>query len=259
MIETQVQETHQQKPSLTLTVPSWILAISKVVDYGAKAATSVGEAALDTAKGAGEKAKNNPFKKLKMPDFKFNFSKIKAFSYKKKAPLFLIIVFAVIGLVAWKMTGSNDNFVKGAAEQATVAGGKSVDINKSFDIPIKTKEGEETGEKLRVTILNMQQAKEILIQSNQAKAKDGKIFLLITMEIENPTKTNLTVKPIDMVRLISKDGKGLAADVHNDKVSSEPVSIKKTRIGYVVDEGDTNFKFLIGEVRGSQEPIEVSF
>lgn len=259
MIETQVQEIHKQKPSLTFTVPSWILAIAKVVDYGAKAVQGAGETVGEAVKESGDKVRKNPFKNFKASDFKLAFDKVKNFlTARKKISIVIAAVLVVAVLVSLRASSQGKGFVQGAAEQ-TSSDRKIVDINKSFEIPIKTKEGEETGEKLNVKILTMEIAKEILIQGKPAKAKDGKAFLLITMEIENPTKRQLSVKPIDMVRMINADGKGVAAEVHNNEVSSEPVSTKKTRIGYVINEGDTHFKFLIGEVRGVQEPIEVSF
>lgn len=266
MIETnsQTQIQPQAKPSLTFTIPAWILALAKIVDYGAKTVASVGETVGEVVQNTEEKVKSNPLKikKIKLPRINFSGNKIKGmFSGKKKFVAFAAIVLLVgAGMVVKaKSSATNGGFVQGASEQTNVGTGKVVNINKALEIAIRTKEGTETGEKLKVTINSMEQAKEILIQGKPAKAKDGKAFLLISMEIENPTKKQLTVKPIDMVRMVNSEGKTLAAEVHNNEVTSEPVSIKKTRIGYVINEGDTNFKFLIGEVRGSQEPIEVSF
>jgi len=260
---TQTQIHPQAKPSLTLAIPSWILALAKIVDYGAKTASSVGESVEDVVGKAEEKVKSNPLKKIKLPKIKINFSgnKIKELVRGRKKIVGFVLVVLVVGagVVAWKAKSNNDGIAQGASEQTNVNSGGVVNINKSIEIAIRTKDGKETGEKLKVTIATMEQAKEILIQGKPAKAKDGKAFLLITMEIENPTKKQLTVKPIDMVRMVNSEGKTLAAEVHNNEVTSEPVSIKKTRIGYVINEAEKNFKFLIGEVRGTQEPIEVSF
>lgn len=256
MLDTNATQT--TKPQVTITLPSWILAIGKVIDYGAKTAMDAGEAVGEGIQDAKETMKKNPLRKFNMPKFNSFLPNFKNFSYKRKLPLLLVVTFIAIGVVAWRLADRNTGFVQGAGQQ-TSANREVVEINKSFEIPIKTQEGEDTGERLKVTIKTMEKVKEILIQNNQARAKDGKTFLLITMDIENPTKRRLTVKPIDMVRLISSDGKSLAADVHNNEIASEPVSLKSTRIGYVVDESQNNFQFLIGEVRGSQEPIEVAF
>ena len=110
-----------------------------------------------------------------------------------------------------------------------------------------------------ITITNIEKTREILIKNNPAKTKNGKIFLVLNIEIQNDTKKQLTVRPVDMVRLIGDDGRSYAPDVHNNEVTAEPVSLRKTKVGYVVDENKNNFKLFVGEVRGQQEEIEVVF
>ena len=79
------------------------------------------------------------------------------------------------------------------------------------------------------------------------------------MEIENTTKQELAIKPNDMVRFIDNEGRSFAPEVYNNGVKADAVSIKKTRVGYVVDSAQKTYKLMIGEVRVKQEQIEVSF
>ncbi|MDO8336142.1 MAG: DUF4352 domain-containing protein, partial [Candidatus Saccharibacteria bacterium] len=124
---------------------------------------------------------------------------------------------------------------------------------------IKTQDGKETGDKLHVTITTIEKTDSIIAQDKPVRTKDGKIFLLVNMEIENTTKQELAIKPNDMVRFIDNEGRSFAPEVYNNGVKADAVSIKKTRVGYVVDSAQKTYKLMIGEVRVKQEPIEVSF
>lgn len=243
--------TQGQKATLTLTIPSWILEFAKMVDYGA------GKVA-DKVQSVADNVSKSPRFKL---DMREKFGKIKnKFSFKsyKKAVIFAAILIAVgAAFAALKATGGDPQAVVGGVATNSVGG--QVNVNRKFEVPIKTKEGKETGEKLLVTVTMIEKTPNILIQNKPAKTKEGKTFLILNMEIQNDTKTQLKVKPVDMVRLVGEDGRNYAPDVHNNEVNAEPVSIKKTKIGYVVDEPQNKFKLLIGEVRGSQETIEVEF
>lgn len=184
----------------------------------------------------------------------FRFAK----SHKKVSAGVIVVTLLIVFVAVAKVTGNNPQAVVGGAASAANSQ-NNINVNRRFEIPIKTKDGTETGEKLAITITNVEKTPSILIQNKPAKTKEGKTFLVINIEIQNDTKKQLNVRPIDMVRLVGTDGRNYAPDVHNNEVPSEPVSLKKTRVGYVVDEGQNKFKLLIGEVRSSQETIEIEF
>lgn len=254
-------QTHGAKPSLTLTFPSWILAIAKVIDYGTNA---VG----DTA----EKIEEKVFRRPSLPKFSFNREKLPKLNLKflgsfygfsnkhKKLSVFVIVILLVGGFAAFKYSSNDINLgAKGEALGLTSSTDSIVAVNRRFEIPIKNKDGSETGERLGITITTIEKTQNILIKNSPAKTKNGKTFLVLNIEIQNDTKKQLTVRPVDMVRLIGDDGRSYAPDVHNNDVGVEAVSLRKTRVGYVVDESKKNFKLLIGEVRGQQEAIEIGF
>ncbi|MEK7581478.1 MAG: hypothetical protein AAB512_04285 [Patescibacteria group bacterium] len=277
-------ETQTDKPSVTFTIPSWILAIGKFVDYAAKTASLGTKAAVEGIRGAGQSDREGtdetkPVEDKATPPRKFNFHFKKVnFNFLKKLRLekikgikapfkkhpkiaiavlvfILAVVFATFKIAKPSQSVSNsiDSITSGINSLA------KVNVNRKFEVPIKNKDGSETGEKLGITITTIEKTNEILIKNSPAKTKNGKIFLVLNIEIQNDTKKQLTVRPVDMVRLIGDDGRSYAPDVHNNEVSAEPVSLRKTRVGYVVDGSKNSFKLLVGEVRGQQEPIEVSF
>lgn len=171
----------------------------------------------------------------------------------KKIIVFALLIILAGGFFFVRTKGDNSN----PSAQVSGAISSQVPVNRKFEIQIKTKDGKETGEKLLITVTSIEKTDNILIQNKPAKTKAGKTFLIINLEIQNDTKKQLKVKPVDMVRLIGNDGRNYAPDVHNNEVSSEPISLKRTKVGYVVDEVQKNFKLLIGEVRGTQETIEI--
>ena len=258
-------DTRTQKSSVTIPLPGWLLAAIKVVDYGARSVKDAIDTASETVT---EKVSENKPKfkirapKLNFPKYKFSGALIISFvKSHKKATVFAVIVL-VAGLGFFQMARIN---MDRSSAQAEVAGNSTsvsqgqVNINRKFDVAIKSSDGKPTGEDLHVTITSVEKAESILIQNKPARTKNGKIFLLINMEIRNDTKKELNVKPVDMVRLVDSEGKTYAADVYNTDVTAEAVSIRKTRVGYVVDNSQKTFKLLIGEVREEQEPIEVNF
>lgn len=258
MIQAQA-DSHQQKNSVTLTIPSWLLAIFKLVDYGAnKALNATGEVAGNiTSKAPKLKFSFNLKDKTSNVFSKF-FAPIK--KHKKAAFLVLVLVLVAIGSYGFSKarSGANSQALIGSGTSSSLDSSK-VNVNKTFSIPIKSSDGKPTGQDLKVTVTTIEQTDSILIQNKPAKTKNGKTFLLVNMEIQNDTKTELKIKPVDMVRLVSSDGKNFAADVYNNDVSAKAVSIQKTRVGYVVEKSQRTFRLLIGEVRGTQEPIDVNF
>lgn len=247
-----MQTSVEEKPSVTITFPAWLLSILKIVDYGAGAMKT-------TVKQMEETITKKPkfrLPKLGMPFQKESFKRFFR-SYKKVLISAVVVLVLLGGFFALKSGGSLQ------AENGTISVGSgdvsTVEVNRRFEVPIKNQDGSETGENLGITITKIEKTNNILIQNNPAKTKPGKIFLVINLEIQNDTRKQLKVRPVDMVRLIGQDGKNYAPDVHNNEVSAEPISLRKTRVGYVVDENQKTFKLLIGEVRGQQDAIEVTF
>lgn len=253
---------------------------AKTVSEGTKRAAegikSVGqsheEKTDETSKEGPEEENTNPSRKFKFHFNSVNFGllkklkleKIKAIGapFKKQPKIALLVLAFVLVVVfaVFKVAQPNGAVSNGIGNiTSSTNSSAKIDVNRRFEVPIKNKDGSETGEKLGITITTIEKTNEILIKNSPAKTKNGKIFLVLSMEIQNDTKKQLTVKPVDMVRLIGDDGRSYAPDVHNNEVSAEPVSLRKTRVGYVVDGSKNSFKLLVGEVRGQQEPIEVSF
>lgn len=134
---------------------------------------------------------------------------------------------------------------------------KSVEIGKSFAFPIRNGNGEATKGDLKMTMTTVEKTNRILIKGTPATSRDGKIFLIVNLELDNPTQNKLGLAPVELIRLVDSSGKKFAPDVHNDKVTIEAISIKKTRVGFVVDENATGLKLQVGEVGGTKELFDL--
>lgn len=191
-------------------------------------------------------------------------------SFKSATPISLVtknllpiaVVFAVllIGAVVISSLGllkGKNPLSQSTANTQTKNSENSVGINKEFNFPIYNK-GEKTENNLKIVLTTAERSDKILVNGRPASAKDGKDFLILNLEITNPTNDKLSIRPVDFFRFVANDGKQYAADVHNDPVKAEPISIKRTRIGYVIDEQQKTFKFLVGEVNGEKQELEIN-
>lgn len=220
---------------------------SQVVDFGLKASDK-------STKAFSHPLIKNPFKNFSNDYFK------RILEVAKRHKIVLLAIFLiVIAAVAFVIKGvqtSPTTFV--GTSKTNFSPQVSIDVNRKFEVPIRDTKGDPTGANLTIILTTMDKANRILIQGKPATARDTKAFMILNLEIENSTSDQLTIKPVDLVRLIDSEGRSFAPDVHNNEVVAEPVSVKKTRVGFVADENQNNFKFLIGEVNGEKQVVEIT-
>lgn len=176
------------------------------------------------------------------------------FSLKHRLVVLFILIVGIILVAAYKLPIRNISKVA----PATTANTNTLAVNKEFAFPIYNNDGKETQNSLKISLTEVERTDKILVNGKPASARDGKDFLVMYVEINNPTNDKLNVRPVDFFRMVDDAGNSYAADVHNDPVKAEPISIKKTRIGYVVDENQNTFKFLVGEITGEKQNIEIN-
>jgi len=234
------------------------LLFSQIRDFGA-----------NFEKSASAEDADKPRAKFSVPKLKFNFQKEKylekaksAVAFLKRRPkmtigvgLGLLVIIAV--LVFFPGISQNSAVKKVAGSQTDFTAEKQVSIGSRFEVPIRKEDGTETPDKLIMNLTTAESSKRILIQGKPATSRDGKTFILINFEVENSTSNQLTVRPVDFIRLTDNENRTFAPDVHNNDVAVEPISIKKTRVGFVVDENQKEFKFLVGEINGEKKEVVV--
>jgi len=184
-----------------------------------------------------------------------SFSQLKkSLAIKSKLSFVAIIVALLIiaGAVLF-ISGRPDKIVRRQLVQ------QSISIGKSFDFPIREKNGQATDGVLRMTITTAEKTNQILIKGRPATTRGGKSFLIINLELDNPTNSELNLTPVELIRLVDGSGKKYAPDIHNERVAVKPISTKKTRVGFVINETDLAFQLQIGEVGGKKELTNITF
>lgn len=178
---------------------------------------------------------------------------------RQKSKIVILLVLAVLiigGYAFFKGSGRNDS--QSANNATFVSEGPKLDISKKFAVPIRNRDGEPTGTDLIVNVNNFERTNRILYKGRPLVARSSKDFLVINLEVENSTNNRLTVRPVDFFRLVDTNGKSYAADIQTDPVKVEAQSSKRTRIIYIVVEDQKNLKFLMGEIKGNRETLEVT-
>lgn len=153
---------------------------------------------------------------------------------------------------------SSENVLGSTAEVAPPVA--TADINQSFPIPLTDENGDELAD-LDYAIENAELRKEILVKGNKATAIEGRAFLVVNLKITNNSEKGVNVNSRNYIRLNVNDNQEewFAPDIHNDPVEVQAISTKKTRIGFPINETDTNLTLQFGDIEGEKIQIPVQF
>jgi hypothetical protein len=217
----------------TLNLPAYLF--SQIADFSEKRSKVI------------ENRIKNPLKNIKFPDYKN--TKV---AYGALALVVILIIGAGLYFAMFKGNSSADT-----SNQIVSENGVSAPLNKKLNFPIKDRSGKDTGNQLVVNFTSVERSEKILYKGRPLLPRKSKDFIVINIEIENSTKDRLTVRPADFMRLVMPDGKQFAPDIQTDPIKVEPLSIKRTRTVYIVNDNQRDLKFLIGEINGNRETVEV--
>lgn len=132
-------------------------------------------------------------------------------------------------------------------------------IGQTYQVIARDQNGNPTGNSVNLVITDAEKTKSVLIQGKRANVRNGKLFLLLNFEMDNPSNTVYYINPTDLVRYLRSDGKKFAPTVYQGILQIRPNSTKKSNIGFVVDEGEYNFKLEVGELESTKQALEVGF
>lgn len=166
-------------------------------------------------------------------------------------PLFLVLI--IIFAVRSRKPQAND--------QIQIAGtSQSLTLDRELTFPLKDGEGNPTESFLKYTISSAALTDQIVIKGQKATAIPGRTFLILSLKLENPTQTSLSIRTRDFVRLEPEGSVDkLAPDIHNDPSEVQAISTKITRVGFPVNDGVRNFKLYVGEINGEKQVIDLNF
>lgn len=132
-------------------------------------------------------------------------------------------------------------------------------LDKAFNFPIKDSKGATAGA-LKYIVEKAETRDEIIVKGRKATAIAGRTFLILTLKIVNEENKRIEVNSRDFVRLsVNNKLEWLAPDVHSDPVEIQPISTKYSRLGFPINEGDTNLKIQVGEISGEKTILDLQF
>lgn len=180
----------------------------------------------------------------------------------KKYIILAVVLIAIIGITIYatrnKKTTSSS---LGAVQAENLPGAKkTASINREFIFPIKNEAGEEVSQ-LRYVIESAELRDEIIVKGQKATSIEGRTFLVVSVKLTNSMERAISINTRDYVRLIrnGNPAEQLAPDIHNDPVSVQPISIKYARIGFPINETDTDLQLQVGEIQGQKEIVPITF
>lgn len=173
----------------------------------------------------------------------------------RKSLFFGIAVLAIIiGVAGIAKKGENP-----VEQKATVLAAKAgQDINKEFSFPLVNGKGEEVSN-IKYIIKEAELRDEIIVKGKKATAIEGRVFLIFTLKIINEHNQSIEMDTRDYMRLSvnRNEEEWLAPDIHNDPVEIQAISTKNTRLGFPINDSDTNLVLRVGEINGEKEKISL--
>lgn len=171
-------------------------------------------------------------------------------NYKTVILVVAILAMAVIAILIISGNRPDQAISRQLAQQ-------TLNIGKTFEFPIRGADGKTIDNNLKMILTTAEKTNQILIKGQPATARTGKLFLILNIELDNPTNNQLSLSPVELIRLVDSSDRRFAPDVHNDEVKIEPISIKRTRVGFVVNQSDKQFKIQVGEVSGEKQTFDL--
>lgn len=188
----------------------------------------------------------------------------------KKSPLipFIVIVLVVFGVAIFALSNVIGRSTTSATPTLASSNTKQVNVakpivqrtlNKAFDFPLKDASGKVVS-KLHYVVKSAELNNQIIIKGQQATAIQGRMFLVLNLQITNSYNKSIQLNTRDYIRLITGNSpEKLAADIHNDPVEVQAISTKYTRLGFPIDSADANSLTLqVGEITGPKQLVKLN-
>ncbi len=153
--------------------------------------------------------------------------------------------------------------VAGTTTQKQAGNNPKVNLNKVYSTVALDVTGKPSKNKIDINIKTAEKSQDILIKGQPATAKNGSSFLVLQIELKNPSNERLIISPLNMLRLIV-DNQKRAAEIYTEEVPQirgsvvvEPDSTKVTRVGFVLTPDIINkpLKMQIGDVNATDKTV----
>ena len=176
--------------------------------------------------------------------------------YRRFIIVILVIVIFLTGAAVLGKRNAAKPRVQVTSEQQAKTTATAV-INQDYQF--QAVNAQKQTQPITYTIIQVDRKDEIKVKDQPRRAVANKDFLLVRLELTNDHPERLAIASADRVRLESEPGKLFAPDYHNGNVVIDPLSTRRDVLAFVVDTDIKNFVFLVGELEGDKQRLEVNF
>lgn len=181
-----------------------------------------------------------------------NISIIKRYRKTISIALGLVILIVLFSIFKKDNKSTNSSGVQSIVEKNV----PTVQIVKNFNF--QAIDAEKEMHDVTLSVVQAELKSEVKVKGEARKPSSGNSFLLLRLEIDNKDPERVAFSSADHIRL-EADGKKYAPDFHNGNVVIDPISVKKDLVAFIVPDSQKSFKFIIGELEGEKQELEVSF
>ena len=133
-------------------------------------------------------------------------------------------------------------------------------MNKEYVFPLRNEDEEKIAE-IKYFLEKVELRDEIIVKGQRATAVKGRTFLIFTLKITNEYKSDIEIDSRDYVRL-SVNGNAdewLAPEIHNDPGEVQAISTKFVRLGFPINDSDSNLVLRVGEIDEEKQefPLDI--
>ena len=182
--------------------------------------------------------------------------------FLKSPKLFIVLAVIVLAFVGyWQITNQQgpQKTIKTSTSSSTAPAKATVVLNRPFYFSIPQSGSTKNEQKITFTLLTAERKDEIKIKGEPRKPGEGHDFLLLRLELDNPSTKRIKFASADFIRLLGTGDKKYSPDFHNGTVILDPISVRRDLVSFKVDKDIKKFTLLIGELEKDKERLEIEF
>jgi len=136
---------------------------------------------------------------------------------------------------------------------------KTISLDRKWNFVGQDKMGAPTKTKITFSLVSAEKTNQIYVKNKPLRTTPDKVFLVLSLELENTTAERVYFYSSDFVRLIGSQDKKLEADFKNPRLEIAPFSTKKDKLAFLVGSQENDFQIQVGEIVGEKETVWIHF
>ncbi len=170
-------------------------------------------------------------------------------------PAVILLIFVGIFIFAQQKPSSSITRSITTPNSSLIA---SAEINKRKEFEAQVSRAN-TKEKIGFTLKRAELKDQIRVKDEIRRAGSDKAYLLLRQELQKDTTKRVIFISPDHKRMIGVDDRKYAPDFHNGAILVEPLSVRNDLVAFSVDRNQKQASFLVGELEGEKEQVDIKF